>query len=286
MMKEGLEMSRRLGDEGLIAEVLTNLSQAAEWMGDRVGAVRYAEEALEIGRSLGDDRLIGIALGALGLAVSERAKKKGLLTQALAHLRRAGDLSDYCWWLINLAALELADENSQAAAELLEEDFAICQELDLPMDLALACCVLADITLFEGRFEEAAIWLREALVLYRRLGRQDSAVADFPNVVCCVARLGNLGDAARLAGAYNSMLSRHVALEYSFRAENPGGHLQFLRQTRMEQTLAYMREALGDHNFEVLSRAGAKLSYDDAVDLALRVIPTQGIRPGKIASPT
>ena len=76
MMKEGLEMSRRLGDEGLIAEVLANLSQAAEWMGDRVEAVRYAEEALEIGRSLGDDRLIGIALGALGLAVSERAKKK------------------------------------------------------------------------------------------------------------------------------------------------------------------------------------------------------------------
>ena len=46
-----------------------------------------------------------------------------------------------------------------------------------------------------------------------------------------------------------------------------------------------MREALGDDNFELLSRAGAKLSYDDAVDLALRVIPTQGIRPGKTASP-
>ena len=64
------------------------------------------------------------------------------------------------------------------------------------------------------------------------------------------------------------------ALEYSIRAENPGAHLQFLRQTRMEQTLAYIREALGDHNFEVLSRAGAKLSDDEAVDLALRVIPT------------
>ena len=139
----------------------------------------------------------------------------------MAHLRRAGDLADCCWWLINLAALELADENSQAAAELLEEDLAICEELDLPVELVPACCVLADTTLFEGRFEEAAIWLRRALVLYRRLGRQDSAVADFPNVVCCVARLGNPGDAARLTGAYNAMLSRHVPLEYSFTAENP-----------------------------------------------------------------
>ena len=69
------------------------------------------------------------------------------------------------------------------------------------MDMQAACCALVDTTLFEGRFEEAAIWLRKALVSYRRLGQQDSAVADFPNVVCCVAGLGNPGDAARLTGA-------------------------------------------------------------------------------------
>ncbi len=126
----------------------------------------------------------------------------------------------------------------------------------------------------------------EGLALYRRVGRQDSAVADFPNVVCCVARLGNPGDAARLTGAYKAKLSRNVPLEYSFTVENPGAHLQFLRQTRLEQTLAYMREALGDDNFELLSRAGARLSYDDAVDLALRVIPTRGVRPVKTASTT
>jgi predicted ATPase/DNA-binding SARP family transcriptional activator len=284
MMKEGLEVSRRLCDEGLVAEVLASLSQAAEWTGDRVGAVRYAEEALETGRSLGDHRLIGNALGALGLAVRGRAEKKRLLTQAVAHQRRAGDLSGCSWWLINLAVLELADENSQAAAQLLEEDLSICHELDLPVDLTMACRVLADITLFEGRFEEAANWLGEALVLSRRQGRQDSVVADFPNAVCCVARLGNPDDAARLTGAYNAMLSRHVPLEYSFTPGNPGAHLQTLRQTRLEQTVAYIREALGDATFEMLSRAGAKLSYDDAVDLAVRVIPTRGIRPGKTAS--
>ena len=127
--------------------------------------------------------------------------------------------------------------------------------------------------LFEGRFEEAAGWLRKALVPYRRQGLPDSAVADFPNVVCCVARLGNPGDAAQLAAAYDSMLSRHVPLEYSFTAENPLARLVFLRRTRLEHDLAYIREALGDDNFELLSHAGANLSYDDAVDLALRVLP-------------
>ncbi len=193
MMNEGLEVSRRLCDEGLIAEVLATLSLAAEWTGDRVGAVRCAEEALEIGRSLADDRLIGNAAGALGLAATGQGKKKQLLTEALTYQRRAGDLSRCCWWLVNLAALELADENSQTAAELLEEDLAICGELDLPVDLRTACCALADTTLFEGSFEEAAIWLRRVVVSYRRLGQQDAAVADFPNVICCVARLGNPG---------------------------------------------------------------------------------------------
>ncbi len=282
MMKEGLEISRQLGDRGLTADALANLSEAAEYRGDSAEAVRYAEEALEIARSLGDDRLIGTALGFLGLAVSERAAKKRLLTQAVAHQRRAGSDADCCWWLIHLTALELADENPKAATELLEEDLAICEALDLPMELTAACCVLVDTTLFEGRFEEAAGWLRRALVLYRRLGRQ--AVADFPNVICCVARLGNPGDAARLTGAYNAMLSRHVPVESTFTEENALAHLEVLRQTRLEETLVYMREALGDDNFELLSSAGAKLSDEQAVDLALRVIPDVSNKPGKTAS--
>jgi hypothetical protein len=80
------------------------------------------------------------------------------------------------------------------------------------------------------------------------------------------------------------MLSRHVPLEYSFTSENPIGHLQFLRQNRLEQALVYIREALGDDNFELLSGEGAKLGYDDAIDLSLRVIPTQVVRPEKTAS--
>ena len=189
-MREGLNLSRQLHDRGLTAEALAYLSHVAEFTGDQAEAVQYAKEAFEIGGSLGDDRLIGLAVGFLGLAVSGRAKKKRLLTQAVDHLRRAGDVVDCCWWLIHLAALELADEKPDAAAELLEEDLAICEQLDLPGEQAPALCVLADTRLLEVRFEEAAICLRRALILCARLGRQ--TVSDFPNVICCVARLGDL----------------------------------------------------------------------------------------------
>ena len=80
-MEEGLDMARRLCDQALIAEVLANLSQYAEFMGDRAEAVRCAEEALEIGRILGDDRLIGTAVGFLGFAVSTSQAKKQLCSR-------------------------------------------------------------------------------------------------------------------------------------------------------------------------------------------------------------
>ena len=102
-------------------------------MGDRVEAVRYAEEALEIGRSLGDDRLIGNAARVSGLGRSETGQKKRLLTEAVAHLRRAGRpcrtaAGGSSTWLLSSWPMR----TREAAAELLEEDLAICEELDLP----------------------------------------------------------------------------------------------------------------------------------------------------------
>src|SRR5262249_9519936 len=158
-------------------------------------------------------------VGFLGLATSGRGEKKRLLTEAVAHLRRAGDFVDCCFFLIELAAFALADENSLAALGLLEENIAICEDLDLPMDLAAAFSVLVDATMCEGRFEEATVWLQKSLRINLRQYPQDSAAGEFPNVVCCVARLGDAADAARLTGAYNAMLSRHVPPQHLFTAE-------------------------------------------------------------------
>ena len=105
------------------------LSWAAESTGDHVDSVRCAEEALEIGYRLGDDRLIGNAARVFGLGGPGTSPEK-----AAPFPRRwptSGEPETNpgcCWWLLNLAALELADENWQAAAEFLEEDLAICED--------------------------------------------------------------------------------------------------------------------------------------------------------------
>ena len=64
MMREGLEMARRLGDEAMTARVLANLSCVEEYTGHLAEALRHAEEALRIARGLGDDRLTGHLLRA------------------------------------------------------------------------------------------------------------------------------------------------------------------------------------------------------------------------------
>ena len=64
MMREGLEMARRLGDEAMTARVLANLSCVEEYTGHLAEALRHAEEALRIARALGDDWLTGHVLRA------------------------------------------------------------------------------------------------------------------------------------------------------------------------------------------------------------------------------
>jgi predicted ATPase/DNA-binding SARP family transcriptional activator len=272
MMQQGLELSRRLGTQPLIAKVLTDLSFVAEFTGDAGEAARCAEESLEIGRRLGNDWLIGLALASLGDATVEGSDKRLLFGQALAHLQRAGDFAESCWCLVQLAAFELVHENFEAAATLLEEDAAICEEIASPFSLCAALGELGETLVFQGRFDDAAIPCRRAMIGFHRLGLRAMTLPYLFNLTCCVARLGNPGDAARLTGAYDEMFSA-----YGRRGDdrptmvNAQKHLIFLRQKLRAANRTYIREMLGDDKFELLYRAGAALTYDEAVALALRV---------------
>ncbi len=270
MMHEGLEMSRRLGDRGLTAEVLGGMSWHAEFTGDAARAAKYAEESLEIGRSLGDDRLIGNAFGYLASAVVEPARKRPLFTQSVAHLRRAGDRVGCCWRLLQLAILDLADGNFGPAAELIEQSRAICEDVGSVLDLLAAWSVLADTRLFQGRFAETATWERSVLMLFRRVGRY--AIGNFATVISCVARLGNPSEAARLTGAFNAMVSTHVLQEYTLTMESPHVQMQRMRDAALKQNLSYVQQALGADEYERLYEDGSKLTYDEALDVALHVL--------------
>ena len=266
MMQQGLEMARQLGDEAMMSAVLADLASAEEFIGDPVKGVRYAEEALEIARRLNSDWLLGHALGNLALAVPEGAKKKPLFTESIALMRRTGDLLNCCWCYCELASLEVADENWEAAIALLEEDLVICEELG-GSEFFPAWFLLGETRMLQGRFEEAAAWLRRSMIFRRRLGeRPDDA---FPNLICCIARLGHFSAAARLDGAYDAASAESGRpYEDGPQMANSLAHLAFLRQKFRGEAREYTREALGDDEYQRLYDTGSKLTLDEALDLA------------------
>jgi hypothetical protein len=58
------------------------------------------------------------------------------------------------------------------------------------------------------------------------------------------------------AAEYEPMMLRHVPEESTYTEENVLARLEFLPLTNLHQTLVYVREPLGDDNFELPSRAG------------------------------
>ena len=58
---------------------------------------------------------------------------------------------------------------------------------------------------------------------------------------------------------------------------NALAHLAFLRQNAWDEVRTYSRDALGDAEFQRLYGAGSKLTLDEAVDLALRIVNPQDI---------
>ena len=159
---------------------------------------------------------------------------------------------------------------------MLEDDLAISEELEAPLELIVAWMELGETRMFQGRFEEAATWLRVALASCRRLGRRPQHA--FPNLMYCVAQMGNVTEVARLAGAYDAICSAYGPPEEDGPAmANALAHLAFLRQKAWDEARTYSREALGDAEFQRLYGAGSKLTLDEALDLALRVVNPQDI---------
>ena len=101
----------------------------AESLGDHAQAARSADEAIERARKLGDPRLIGLGLGSLSVVASTPSQKRVLWQEAVAHLRRAGDLALCTVCLASLAVLELEEEQFRAGADLLEEAIALSDRI-------------------------------------------------------------------------------------------------------------------------------------------------------------
>jgi hypothetical protein len=93
------------------------------------------------------------------------------------------------------------------------------------------------------------------------------------SLACCAAALGQSKNAAQLFGAYDAMHSTYLQ-----QAGTPGRSNRFEKLTSIieklrECSLDSLRQGLGREDFEIAYSAGTRITFDQAVDLALLVSP-------------
>ena len=112
---------------------------------------------------------------------------------------------------------------------------------------------------------------QKALAGFRRLGLRDLAVSHLINIACCATRLGRHKEAAQLTGSYDVMHSPYLRHAGTPGRSNVFEKLTLLQEKLREDSRDYLRQALGKEAFQLGYATGTRLTFDGAVELALRV---------------
>jgi hypothetical protein len=111
--------------------------------------------------------------------------------------------------------------------------------------------------LSEGQHERAAELLREALRRLAELEFKDVIGYCFEGLAAVLGLTGRADEASRLLGAAEVL------------RESLGVGLAPAEQATHDETVAVLRQALGEERFDAEWRAGRELALDDAIEYAL-----------------
>jgi predicted ATPase len=271
LLEESLEMARALDDRPLLVHALTLAGYwGANLEGESTRSILLREEALEVAREVGDPRLIGKALCHLVWLAPTPEKQRAVLLEGLALLRQGGDIYLAIPQLWSLAYLEVQDDRLDAARALYEEAILAAEGIGSAIDLAWSWVTLCSILLRQGEFDEAVVVGRKALIGGRRLGHRHVVARATFVLACCAASKGDYLRAARLAGAFGSI---EAALPDA--APDSSDILSSRERQTLVDSLARVRQFVGEDEFERAVAAGGALSFEEAFDLALgKIRPT------------
>ena len=249
---EAVALSRRVGDPAAVAEALINLCLMEDE--DRPERMRaLAEEALAHARTAGSARLVADARAARALTF-RIADVEAEIAEVAGLYRELGDVHGLAAIYNNAGynAIGQGDderalaylEDAQSAAERSGEQLRVVLALD---NLGLASLFMADLETARDRFGRQ-------LRLCGAPGLEWLAASGIAGLAAADACEGEEERAARLLGAAESMAS--------VRGDAAG--------IRLDETFfSPARQRIGEPRWDAAYAAGAKLSPDEAIGLAL-----------------
>jgi predicted ATPase/class 3 adenylate cyclase len=258
-------LERALASEGardlrLRARALLAAGVVAGQRDDPEAETRYADESFALYSELGDEAGQAAALREQGKAAVSRgdhAHAAVLYEECISLAQRIGDVFSEAVARNNLGDIANREGRWEDAIELCSQSRSLRIDFGDRWGAALTLSNVAFAELHLGRRDEAERDLRQAL-------REGFEMGSLPVVSACLGSLAALASdadnpsrAARLMGAEEAIL------------EESGMVLYGAELTLHEPTVASVRAALGDEGFASELDLGRKLSFDEAVKLAL-----------------
>jgi non-specific serine/threonine protein kinase len=198
-LERSLELSRRAGDEWMIAAVLTNMGNGAEALGDFQRVRTCQEEALALFQKLGDRVHSAYAVMWLGVAafrLEEYHEALRRYDEAVAIADEMGDRWLRSIVLVNRASVTMALGRTDESRATLRESILISAEMDDPTGLVAAVEDFAEIASREGRLD-FSVRIRAGCEVLRRERQSPRRPLDEERVEGEKAEIrAKLGDAA------------------------------------------------------------------------------------------
>jgi predicted ATPase/predicted Ser/Thr protein kinase len=264
--EEALALAREAGDVRLEAQSLQQIGWIVMTRGryedaHNERAVELATKALELSQQIGEKMVQSGALNILAEVAAESGdndKERSLYEQSLALRRELGDRRLIANSVLMLGNADLIRGDYDRATPLLQEGLSLAKELHDTWTMSLALIYLGRVALQgNGDVDEASALFGEALALAKERGDKRVAAECLQGLAAALGVRGESELAARLFGSAEALL------------DSIGATPSAAEVATTERFVPFARDPLGDEQFERARAAGAALSADDAIGLAL-----------------
>ena len=232
--------------------------------GDFEAAQRYCAESLEMALQAGDARLEGyswMGLGLVALSGEEFETAASRLEKALPLLQRSEELTSISATHVWLGTALLALNDQERAVSMFEEGLALARRMGDRTAAYIALYNLAQVSLARGDYAGAAAIFEEGITLSEQM-RDQANLAHFLEGLAVVAgKREEAEHSARLSGAAEGLLEAVGATVYNYYQPD---------RSLYERTVSATRSRLGDVAFEAARAEGKSMTFEQAVEYALR----------------
>jgi predicted ATPase/DNA-binding winged helix-turn-helix (wHTH) protein/Tol biopolymer transport system component len=238
--------------------------------GDLATARKFYEKTLEESRQINDLlQIIKAHHGLAAIAVLEKDfdSAQDFIEESLALSRELNDEMQTAYSLASLGDLEMSRENLSAARPLLEECLTLSKKLGNDKLLTVTYYNLGTIDYFDRSFQAANFKFAESLQIAKELSNLTMISCSLDGFAALAASSGNPEQAAKLAGAAESL------------RESIGYKIEPAEEIFCEKYLTKVRARLDEKTFAELYKQGKRMTLDEAV--ALTAPPAEKAISGK-----